>query len=164
MHRQQLNLIIISVLTGLAVSVASAHADEMSFPEFIGTDIPGAPILGPPILVMGKSRPVLTEKHGLAAPALWDWNGDGKRDLLLTDDFVWARDTEGTVLEVPQWCCIGFTPQFFDLDDDGHLDMITGQYHPGEVTLNSKVRYQTCKEDLCLPPRTENIETIVTVH
>jgi len=171
LHRPQLYLIIISVLTGLAASVVPARADEMSFPEFIRADIPGAPMLGPPMLVMGKTRPVLTEKHGLVAPALWDWDGDGKRDLLLgesetaterseggfpkgedgssirvylnigtdskprfTDDFEWARDTEGTIMEVPQWCCIDFTPQFVDLDNDGFLDIITGQYHPGDVT------------------------------
>ena len=147
---------------------ASATADEKSFPEILDAGIPGTPRLGQPILVMGSTGPILTEKHGLAAPALWDWNGDGKRDLLVgefetnsgedfpmgaggstirvylnvgtdadpkfTDEFEWARDTEGTILEVPQWCCIGFTPQFYDLDDDGHLDMISGQYHPGDVT------------------------------
>ena len=142
-------------------------ADEKSFPEILDAGIPGTPKLGQPILVTGATKPILTEKHGLAAPALWDWNGDGKRDLLVgefetnssdfpmgadgstirvylnvgtdddpkfTDEFEWARDTEGTIMEVPQWCCIGFTPQFVDLDDDGHLDMITGQYHPGDVT------------------------------
>ena len=142
-------------------------ADEKSFPEILDAGIPGTPKLGQPILVTGATKPILTEKHGLAAPALWDWNGDGKRDLLVgefetnssdfpmgadgstirvylnigtdddpkfTDEFAWARDTEGTIMEVPQWCCIGFTPQFVDLDDDGHLDMITGQYHPGDVT------------------------------
>ncbi|MDE0440910.1 MAG: FG-GAP-like repeat-containing protein [Gammaproteobacteria bacterium] len=142
-------------------------ADEKSFPEILDAGIPGTPKLGQPILVTGATKPILTEKHGLAAPALWDWDGDGKRDLLVgefetnssdfpmgadgstirvylnvgtdadpkfTDEFEWARDTEGTIMEVPQWCCIGFTPQFVDLDDDGHVDMITGQYHPGEVT------------------------------
>ena len=157
------------LLAACAVT-AGGHltADETSFPEILDAGIPGTPKLGQPILVTGSSKPILTEKHGLAAPALWDWNGDGKRDLLVgefetkpdndqpmgadgstirvylnvgtdsdpkfTDEFEWARDTEGTIMEVPQWCCIGFTPQFYDLDDDGHVDMITGQYHPGEVT------------------------------
>ena len=195
----------------------AASADEMSFPPLMPADIPGAPMLGDPFLVMAGDGPVLTEKHGLAAPALWDWDGDGKRDLLVgefetnappdfpmgadgstirvylnvgtdsepqfSEEFEWARDTEGTIMEVPQWCCrepwklaravddtglqevlddlltvlesiaevsgpflpptarriqgatsIGFTPMFYDLDDDGYQDMITGQYHPGEVT------------------------------
>ena len=150
------------------VLALSASADEMSFPKLMPADVPGAPKLGEPFLVMAGVKPVLTEKHGLAAPALWDWDGDGRRDLLVgefetnsgdlfpmredgstirvylnvgtdsnplfTEDFEWARDTEGTIMEVPQWCCIGFTPMFYDLDDDGYQDMITGQYHPGEVT------------------------------
>ena len=156
------------LLLATALTIAGQlAADETSFPEILDAGIPGTPKLDQPILVTGATKPILTEKHGLAAPALWDWNGDGKRDLLVgefetnssdfpmgadgstirvylnvgtgadpkfTDEFEWARDTEGTIMEVPQWCCIGFTPQFVDLDDDGHLDMITGQYHPGEVT------------------------------
>ena len=151
-----------------AFACSAAQADEMSFPKLMPVDVPGAPQLSDPFLVMGGDKPILTEKHGLAAPALWDWDGDGKRDLLVgefetnmppdfpmgpdgstirvylnvgtdseprfTEEFQWARDTEGTIMEVPQWCCIGFTPMFYDLDDDGYKDMITGQYHPGEVT------------------------------
>ena len=157
------SLIAVTAVIGFGV----VHADEMSFPKLTPADIPGAPMLGAPFLVMAGDKPVLTEKHGLAAPALWDYNGDGRRDLLVgefetnssefpmgadgstvrvylnvgtdtdpefSEEFEWARDTQGTIMEVPQWCCIGFTPQFFDLDDDGHKDMITGQYHPGEVT------------------------------
>lgn len=148
--------------------VSAVVADEMSFPEIEGATIDGAPELDKPFLVMGGKSPVKTTKHGLAAPALFDWDGDGKRDLLIgefetnandlfpmgedgstvrvyknigtdsdpifSDSFEWARDTEGTIMEVEQWCCIGFTPYFYDLNDDGHIDMITGQYHPGEVT------------------------------
>ena len=153
---------VITVFGGVAL------ADEMSFPEIITADIPGAPQLEQPFLVMAGDRPVMTGKHGLAAPALWDWDDDGRRDVLVgefetnagelfpmgedgsairvyrnvgtdsepafTEEFEWARDTEGTVMEVEQWCCIGFTPYFHDLDDDGFQDMITGQYHPGEIT------------------------------
>ena len=146
----------------------TAAADEMSFPVLEPVHVPGAPVLGQPFLVMAGNKPVQTGKHGLAAPALWDWDGDGRRDLLVgefetnsgelfpmredgstirvyrntgtaaeprfAEQFEWARDTEGGIMEVPQWCCIGFTPMFYDLDDDGHKDMITGQYHPGEIT------------------------------
>ena len=157
-----------TLIVAAAFACAAVQADEMSFPKLMPADIPGAPKLGEPFLVMAGNQPVLTEKHGLAAPALWDWDGDGRRDLLVgefetnsgedfpmgadgstirvylnvgtdseprfTGEFEWARDTEGTIMEVPQWCCIGFTPMFYDLDADGYLDMITGQYHPGEVT------------------------------
>ena len=155
-------------LFSVVFALGSVQADEMSFPKLIPAEIPGAPMLGEPFLVMAGDKPVLTEKHGLAAPALWDWDGDGRRDLLVgefetnmppefpmgadgstirvylnvgtdsdprfIEEFEWARDIEGKIMEVPQWCCIGFTPMFYDLDADGYLDMITGQYHPGEVT------------------------------
>ncbi len=156
-------------LVGMALSLSSVStADEMSFPDISSADIRGAPKLGRPMLIMGSSKPILTEKHGLASPALYDWDGDGRKDLLVgefetnsgdlfpmredgstirvylnvgsnespefTDDFIWARDTEGTIMEVEQWCCVSLTPLFYDLDADGHLDMITGQYHPGDVT------------------------------
>jgi hypothetical protein len=39
----------------------------------------------------------------------------------------------GTPYSVDQFCCIGFTPQFVDLNNDGQPDMITGQYY-GEVS------------------------------
>ena len=83
-----------------AAIIVGGHlvADEMNFPEILDAGIPGTPKLGQPFLVTGGSSPILTEKHGLAAPALWDWNGDGKRDhpcRRVRDQFLrlsrWAR-------------------------------------------------------------------------
>jgi hypothetical protein len=53
------------------------------FPEFIQPDISGAPKLGRPVLITGDKKPVMGEGHGWAAPAVFDWNGDGKKDLLI---------------------------------------------------------------------------------
>ncbi len=46
-------------------------------------ELAGAPILGQPTLITGKKAEVRSEKHGLAYPTLFDWNKDGKRDLLV---------------------------------------------------------------------------------
>jgi hypothetical protein len=53
------------------------------FPELINANIPGAPKLGKPQLIMGETGPVKSEGMGWAAPAVYDWNGDGKKDLLI---------------------------------------------------------------------------------
>jgi hypothetical protein len=33
-----------------------------------------------------------------------------------------------------QWCCIGVHPRLVDLDQDGYLDILTGQYNPGQIS------------------------------
>lgn len=160
------NRIFIGILTFLMPLTISAQKNanrgEMDFPELVFATIKGAPKLSKPFMVMGSTQPLLTKKHGLIAPALWDWNKDGKQDLLLgefqtgdgpndsnvrvylnvgtdakpkfTDTYSYAKDTEGNRLQVFQWCCIGFTPMFYDLNNDGYKDIITGQYHPGDIT------------------------------
>jgi hypothetical protein len=54
-----------------------------AFPMLKYTDIPGAPKLGAPQLIMGETEPVKGEGMGWAAPAFWDQDGDGKKDLLI---------------------------------------------------------------------------------
>lgn len=56
-------------------------------PEVINADIPGAPQLGKPMLIMGNERPVVAKGFGIAAPAFWDWDNDGKKDLLIGEFF-----------------------------------------------------------------------------
>lgn len=40
----------------------------------------------------------------------------------------------GTPISIYTWCCLGFTPRLVDLDKDGIMDLVTGQYDPGHVT------------------------------
>ena len=51
--------------------------------ELYFTPILGAPVLGGPMRVDGTVREIRTEEHGLAYPTLFDWNRDGKPDLLV---------------------------------------------------------------------------------
>ena len=126
--------------------------------ELYFTPIPGAPLLGQPIRVDGSLREIRTEEHGLAYPTLYDWNRDGKQDLLVgefltgqsrikvylnegsnrkpkfTGEWFYATDVNGDVISNYQWCCIGIHPQIVDMDGDGYLDIISGQYYPGEIS------------------------------
>ncbi len=36
-----------------------------------------------PVLIMGETEPVKTEAWGLAHPSVYDWNQDGKKDLVI---------------------------------------------------------------------------------
>ena len=148
--------------------VAQNTSDEamihtVHFPEMrvvVNSDIPGAPILSQLQRIDGTEREIRTEKHGLIYPAFFDWNGDGKKDLLLgefetgqkgsyikvylnegTDaapsysgKYFYATDVNGDTITNYQWCCIGIHPRLIDLDQDGYLDIISGQYNPGQIS------------------------------
>lgn len=97
------------------------------FPELNNADIPGAPQLGAPRLIMGETAPVVARHHGLAAPAVYDWDGDGNKDLLIgefetgecwlrvylnvgtddaprfSDEFQYAETTKKERLKVDSW-------------------------------------------------------------
>jgi hypothetical protein len=64
------------------------------FSELINANIPGASKLGKPQLVMGETMPAMGEGMGWAAPAVYDWNGDGKKDLLI-GEFGSGLENEG---------------------------------------------------------------------
>jgi len=80
-----------------------------AFPKLIYANIPGAPKLSAPQLIMGETMPVKGEGMGWAAPAVWDQDGDGKKDLLIGEfgsglenngmnvgNFVRVYNNEGT--------------------------------------------------------------------
>lgn len=97
------------------------------FPALQNADIPGAPRLRSPRLILGETRPVEGLFHGLAAPAVFDWDRDGKKDLLLgefetgecylrvyrnegsndaprfSDEFDYAETYRGERLKVDSW-------------------------------------------------------------
>ena len=115
------------------------------------TPIPGAPILSQPQRIDGTKQEIRTEKHGLCYPAFYDWNGDGKPDLLLgefnigyqfikvyenkgtrkkpkfTGEWYYAKDLNGDTIRIHSWCCIGFHLQFVDINKDGYIDIVSGE-------------------------------------
>lgn len=140
----------------------NAKPDDV--PEIINTHIPGAPMLQKPLLIKGPDGPLVAKGNGIAAPAFFDWDGDGKKDLLVGEfcsgvefgpymgSFVrvyknkgsneapkfdgkydYARPyykqfNSGAVLSATQGCCMGFTPEFIDMNNDGRPDLVTGSY------------------------------------
>src|SRR5687767_688734 len=58
-------------------------AGPADFPELVFAKIKGAPALQMPKLIMGSTGPVLGEGMGWAAPAWFDVDEDGKKDLLV---------------------------------------------------------------------------------
>src|SRR5689334_5288465 len=103
---------IVSLITAYLFSVAvlgQKTEDQIrstgfpQFPVITNAQIPGAPILEQPFLVNGTKQEIRTEKHGLAYPAFYDWNHDGKTDLLLgefetgkTGSFIKVYLNDGT--------------------------------------------------------------------
>lgn len=121
--------------------------------------IAGAPLLRQPQRIDGSEWEIRTEEHGMIYPTLYDWNGDGKPDLLLGEfltgesrikvylnegskkkpkfsgKWFYATDVHGDFISSFQWCCIGIHPQVVDIDGDGYDDLVSGQYDPGVISL-----------------------------
>jgi hypothetical protein len=135
-----------------------------NFPQLktlVMTPIAGAPILSQPQRIDGDKLEIRTGKHGLCYPAVYDWNHDGLSDLILgefstgkiennlkiylnkgtkkkpkfTGEYFYGKDTRDSIITNYQWCCIGIHPRFVDITGDGKLDIISGQYFPGAISL-----------------------------
>lgn len=161
--KQILLFLTICLSIGCTCKLSQEEMKTVGFPEFpkiINAHIPGAPILGQPTLIQGTKLDIRAEKHGLVYPALYDWNLDGKVDLLLgefasgqtgsnikvylnegdnqtpkyTGRFFYALDVNNDTITNHQWCCIGIHPRFIDLDNDGYVDILSGQYNPGLIS------------------------------
>jgi len=111
----------------LSLAIGAVAQGPQDFPKLHQTKIAGAPQLANPQLIMGATGPVVGRQHGLAAPALHDWDADGKRDLWIgefetgdcwvrvyknigadnaprfNDDFEYATDHKGNRLKIDSW-------------------------------------------------------------
>jgi len=129
-------------IVALVVPAAAAEPTQQS------------PELEPPFKINAGEQPLDVGRSGHAAPYFADFDGDGRRDLLVGQydegrlrlyrnegtnkaprfgsfDYVMADDRPASV---PVFCCIGFTPQLVDLDRDGLVDLLSGSA-PGEIYL-----------------------------
>lgn len=156
-------ILVLSYMFTLAQKTSKNTTRTTNFPEMrpiINNNIPGAPTLSVPQRIDGTDQEIRTEKHGLIYPAFFDWNKDGKKDLLLgefetgekgsfikvylnegTDaapefsgKYFYATDINGDTITNHQWCCIGIHPRIVDLDQDGYPDIVSGQYNPGLIS------------------------------
>ncbi|MFS4455693.1 FG-GAP-like repeat-containing protein [Maribacter sp. 2304DJ31-5] len=158
--------VVLSLFCVTAVVAQDLREDKIkttNFPklkELVNTNIPGAITFSQPQLITGTKQEIRTEKHGLIYPAFFDWNKDGKKDLLLGEfetgetgsyvkvylnegskkkpkysgEYFYAKDVKGDTISNFQWCCIGIHPRIVDLDQDGYDDILSGQYNPGAIS------------------------------
>ena len=92
------------------------------------------------------------EQMGHAAPVFYDWDRDGKRDLLvggfsgryrvyrnrgaddapLFEGYEWIRAGDD-VATVQNFCCVAAGIRMADIDGDGRDDLTAGSYAPGLI-------------------------------
>lgn len=144
------SLLFTTALTlGLAASGALASEDTW-YKDAIQVTADGQP------LDTGDGRPSLDglwfdrELAGHAAPVYYDWDKDGRRDLLVggfsgrfrvylnqgADDapafggYNWIR-ANGEIAQLYNHCCVATGIRMADIDGDGMDDLTAGHYSPG---------------------------------
>ncbi|HEY8387563.1 MAG TPA: VCBS repeat-containing protein [Parasegetibacter sp.] len=81
MKIRNLFLLVFATFTGQILFAQSKT--NLDFSNLIINQIKGAPVLSEPVMITGKNGAIFSEGLGWAAPAFFDWDGDGKKDLLL---------------------------------------------------------------------------------
>ncbi|SMC94083.1 FG-GAP and VCBS repeat-containing protein [Pedobacter africanus] len=110
--------------------------------------------LAPGFKIEANGKPIAAD-IGHAAPFMIDFDGDGRKDLVMgefkegkarvylnvgTDKAPQFKDFSylqagGKDASVPPACCIGFDPSFMDLNGDGIMDVTSGQYTGGYINF-----------------------------
>lgn len=69
--------------SALVLMSGAAFSQDYSLKELEQTYIKGAPQLTQPLLLKAGDSYMKVQKFGHSAPALFDWNADGKLDILV---------------------------------------------------------------------------------
>lgn len=109
---------------------------------FLNTNTNAASVLGRDILIEADGKPI--NVGGRAAPVADDWNGDGKKDLLIgnfdgnirvylnkgTDAYPQFGSFYNLTFRNGKEAIIGtrVAPRIFDWDKDGKKDILAGEY------------------------------------
>lgn len=140
-----------TIAFGISVSSAAASEDTW-YADTIQVKVGGQ------VLDMGDGRAsgddqwFDQERGGHAAPVYYDWDNDGRRDLIvggfsgrfrvyLNDgvddapvfsDYHWIR-ANGEIAQLYNHCCIATGIRMADIDGDGFDDLTAGHYSPGYI-------------------------------
>lgn len=107
------------------LTITSYSQRSCQLPEIVPTPIKGAPTLQQPSILMAGDELMFVEKFGMAHPCVFDWNGDGVKDILIGEfgaghksnvkiflntgtnkkpkfkkEFLYAKDSSGKLLSV----------------------------------------------------------------